>query len=244
MADNPESTKSGSGRKKSKGNLLFNFFLFLLDITLTLFLFVMPLFSAGAYGNFAVFEYILGVLYVIARIILGKVKHNHITDLLYLILRIIGILGVTAYAVVLFNFGDWFSWFYPIRRTVYISGNYTDAEYFDFLPEKLPEKADRYYMSFRPPIAADAPSIDVHFYTDAAGTAEMRESALSHGIALQEEKPGDILNNNAHPLMKSEPGQPTDLSEAEIYRKHDGDGTDVIYLIDERTGYCRVFWTR
>ncbi|MBQ9384997.1 MAG: hypothetical protein IJT87_12265 [Ruminiclostridium sp.] len=239
MADTPEKAKQG----RKKGNLLFNLFLFLLDIALTLFLFVMPLLTAGAYGNFALHEYIFGVLYVIARIILSKVKQSRTTDILYLILRIIGIAGVAVYYVMLFNFGDYFSWFYPVRKSVYIAGNYSDAAYFDFLPEKLPEKTDNYFMSFKPPIAADAPSIDVHFYTDAAGTAEMRESALSHGIVLQEEKPEDILSNNAHPLMKSEPGQPSDLSEAEIYRLREGDGTDVIYLIDERTGYCRVFWT-
>lgn len=241
MADN-----AGKAERKSRGklgNLLFNLFLFLLDIALTLFLFLTPLFSAGAYGNFALHEYIFGVLYVIARIILSKVRHNRTTDILYLILRIIGIVGVAVYCVMLFNFGDYFGWFYPVRKSVYIAGNYSDAAYFDFLPDRIPDKADKYRMSFKPPVAANAPSIDIHFYTDAAGIAEMRDTALSHGIGLQEKKPEDILSSNSHPLMKSEPGQPSDLSGAEIYRLHEGNGTDVVYLIDEQTGYCRVFWT-
>ena len=235
MADNAGKTERKPHRSKV-GNLLFNLFLFLLDIALTLFLFLTPLFSAGAYCNFSIHEYVFGVLYVIARVILTIVKHNRTTDILYLILRIIGIAGVAVYYVMLFNFGDYFSWFYPVRKSVYIAGNYTDAAYFDFLPDSIPSKADDYRMTFVPPTSdKDKPEkIEVRFRTDSAGITQMRETAAAKGGVLN----GGIGARAGEYLAAGG----TDVGKADIYGIDTGDGRYAAYVINGQTGDCVILW--
>lgn len=227
-------------KKHRPGGLLTDLILFLLDTALTLFLFITPFCVGGAYGNFVLPEFAFGVIYVIVRIILGRVEHTKTIDVFYILLRIAGCIVAAVYFMMLFNFGSTFSWFYPVRKYLYINGNFGDAAYFDFLPDSIPENTTKYRMSFEPPVNAMAPSIDIHFYTDAAGVAEMRHTAFSKGI---HHIPSNTFDDTAEVLFKSEPGQPSDLSGAEIYRDYRMDGSRIAYLISEETGYCRIFWS-
>lgn len=220
----PGNIKPGAPEKK-QADLLTRAILFLLDLALVIFLFVTPFCSSGAYGNFILPEFAFGVMYVIIRIILKVVRQTHITDMCFIALRVVGIIVAVIYYIVLFNFGNYFSWFYPVRKYLYINGNYTDTAYFDFLPEQLPAKTDRYYMSFVPPKEAKAPSINIEFSTDEEGIALMREAALSCGSTLDENSP----------LME--------LPDMECYTRRDEDGTCVEYVLDERIGTCGIRWT-
>ncbi len=240
-ADAPEAPRPGVPQRKP-GSLLKSAILFLLDVALTMFLFITPFASGGAYWNFVMPEFVFGVLYVIIRIILKIVKQTHITDMCFIALRTVGITVAVIYYIVLFSFGNWFSWFYPVRRFLYVNGNYSDTAQFEFLPDRIPDKADKYYMDFVPSANAKAPVIDIHFYTDAAGIAEMRKAALAKGLTLIAADTSDYFEERREALMKSEPGQPDELYNAEIYRKNFGDGSPIVYLIYEETGYCRVYW--
>jgi len=241
MNDNPETPRPGVPQRKP-GSLLVNAILFLLDVALTLFLFITPFVNGGAYWNYVMPEFVFGVLYVIVRIILKIVKQTHITNMCFIALRTVGIIVAVIYYIVLFNFGNWFSWFYPVRKYLYVNGNYSDTAQFDFLPDSIPDRADKYYMDFVPSINAEMPSIDIHFYTDEAGIELMRDMALSKGFLLNKENVDDYISESVDVLMKSESGQPSDLSNSEIYKRYSSDGSGIVYLIHENTGYCRVFW--
>jgi hypothetical protein len=240
-ADAPEVPRPGVPQRKP-GSLLTSAILFLLDVALTLFLFITPFVSGGAYWNFVMPEFVFGVLYVIIRIILKIVKQTHITDMCFIALRIVGITVAVIYYVVFFSFGNWFSWFYPVRRYLYVNGNYSDASQFEFLPDRIPDRADRFYMDFVPSVEAKMPSIDIHFYTDSAGTERMRKEALSKDLVLIAADSEEYFEERREVLMRSGPGQPDELYSAEIYRKSGKDGSPIVYLIYEETGYCRVYW--
>ena len=241
MADNPVPAKPEKKPLKPS-SLLTNLLLALLDAALTIFMFVTPFCTFGAYWNFILPMFIIGVLYVIVRMILKNLKQTHVTDMCYIILRIVGITAAVIYCIVLFNFGNTFSWFYPIRRAMYINGNYSpeDRPYFDFLPDKIPAKADRYYMHFIPPMASpDNPDIiEIRFFTDGEGTREMRSTALSKG---------GILCGADDWTYRKVTGYceewDIDLSGAEVYRL-DTPNTVKAYAISEETGFCMVLWYR
>lgn len=245
MADNPVPAKS-ERKPVRTSSLLTNVLLALLDMFLTLFLFITPLCSYGAYMYFVLPEFAIGVMYVVVRIILKNVEQTNFTNHCYIALRIFGITIAVIYYVILFNFGNIFSWFYPIRKNVYIAGNYMDAAYFDFLPESIPAKADKYYMDFVPPMyAPDAwKSIDIHFETDETGMSEMRKAAIAKGGIPFDITYTDIVDD----LIKSKMehfcetcGVDVDKSEVYMIRK-DSDRSLIIYLISNDTGYCRIYW--
>lgn len=244
-AEAPQFEKPSTLRRRP-GGLLTDLILFLLDTALTLFLFITPFCVFGAYSNFVLPEFAFGVIYVIVRIVLGRVEHTKTIDVFYILLRIAGCTVAGIYFIVLFNFGNTFGWFYPVRRYLYVAGNYSDASYFEFLPDRLPEKTGKYHMSFVPPVyAPDAvKSIDIHFFTDADGAAGMRSEAVSKGGVLWDpEKNGyadDFERRNMELFCEKEKDIPQN---AELYKLPEkSDSSLTLYLINEDTGYCRVFW--
>ncbi|MBR5090742.1 MAG: hypothetical protein IK093_15025 [Ruminiclostridium sp.] len=241
MADDNTAVKPDKKPRKP-GGLLQNVLLALLDVALTVFLFVTPFCTMGAYWNYIPLVFAVGVVYVIVRIILKNIKQTRVTDRCYIVLRIVGITAAVIYWVVLFNFGDYFSWFYPIRRAVYINGNYGAEEtaYFDFLPDKIPVRADKYYMHFTPPVAApDAPDIiEIRFFTDGEGAEYMRSEALKNGGILCGTDDWTYTKVNGYCEEKG-----IALSGADIYML-DTPNTIKAYAISEETGFCMVLWYR
>lgn len=241
MAEPNEAPRPGVPQRKP-GSLLVSAVLFLLDVALTLFLFITPFVSGGAYWNFVMPEFVFGVLYVIIRIILKIVKQTHITDMCFIALRTVGITVAVVYYIVLFSFGNWFNWFYPVRKYLYVNGNYSDSSQFEFLPDKLPDKADNFYMDFVPAIDSKMPSIDIHFYTDKTGTKQMGETARLKGFLPYEKSVDAYFDNFVEQFVNSGSDQSTDISGAEIFRNYHKDGSGIVYLINYETGYCRVYW--
>lgn len=241
MADTPAPAKPEKKPLKPS-SLLTNVLLALLDVALTIFMFMTPFCTFGAYWNFILPVFIVGVLYVIVRIILKNLKQTHVTDMCYIVLRIVGITAAVIYCIVLFNFGNTFSWFYPIRKAMYINGNYTveDRPYFDFLPDRIPSKANKYNMKFVPPMASpDAPEIiEISFFTDKTGIDEMRSAALQKGGILCDG--GDWTYTKVNGYCEE---RGITLNGAEIY-KLAAPNTIKAYAISEETGFCMVLWYR
>lgn len=240
MADDPKTAKSERKPVKTS-SLLTNILLALLDTVLTLFLFTMPFSSFGAYWNFILPEFGIGVMYLIVRLILKNVEQTNFTNRCYIVLRIFGV-TVALFYIMLFNFGNSFSWFYPIRKTLYIAGNSanTDASYFVFLPDKLPDKTENYYMNFVPPVAApEAPrEIEIRFYTDELGTEELRSTALEKGAELCS---GDEWQYGK--LIEHCESEGYDIQGAEVYIFEQISQWAVTgYILNEATGFCMIYW--
>ena len=242
MADTPANAKPP---QKKKQDLLLNLILSLLDTALTIFLFVTPFCTMGAYVNFTMPIFAVGVIYVIVRIILGRSERTRKVNNGFIILRTVGVIAAVAYYVVLFNFGDFFGWFYPVRKYLYIAGNYSDAAYsdaayFDFLPDSIPAKASKSRMKFVPPMASpDALElIEIRFSTDKEGIDYMRSQAVQKGGVICGSDDWTYTELTGYCEMWD-----IDLSGAEVYRL-DTANTVKAYAISEETGFCMVLWYR
>lgn len=198
----------------------------------------LPFMSLGAYSRLFPVMLIGGVCFgvMIKGFTLLPEKACRISSA---VLRIAACIMIILYVLVIFGFGKEIKALYPVRKWLFISGNYSDSGMFDFFPDEIPDKADNFKMSFVPPtIGQDSHgNIEICFYTDSEGTAEFQKLPESLGAVKYsiDSKESSKLKN-----ILSDKGYDCENTLAYVYKKNNY--RTVYYAVNEDIGFCYLYW--
>ena len=168
-----------------------------------------------------------------------------------------GILRAIAYTVIIggmllpfFIAGkNTWKWAYPLKRKLFLDQYGRNAQIADYLPERLPAKADGYSAQFVPKFLQGAARVNVCYYTDSATVAQYKQTAL--GICKKhlvnepeldefgEEKP---VESKWFALMQQNGASAVDMDGAEAFVLYEGYENVAVWMLNEKTGYFRIYW--
>lgn len=123
-------------------------------------------------------------------------------------------------------------WYYPVNRALFLSNYVSRSQLNDIIIEEIPKNAEDYKYTFIPKVLQGSATVDVQFFTDSTTIQQYRNKAEKYGAEhykITDEKAVKWFNfmqeNNA------------DTNGAEVY-----DFGRTVYIINEKTGYFRLYY--
>lgn len=198
----------------------------------------LPFMSLGAYNRLFPIMLIGGACFgiIIKGFTLLPEKSRRI---LSAVLRTAACIIITLYVLVIFGFGKEIKALYPVRKWLFINGNYSDSGMFDFLPDEIPHKAENFRMSFVPPtIGQDSHgNIEICFYTDSEGTAQFRKLPESLGAVKY-----SIDSKESTKLKNLFSDRKYDCENTTVYIYKKDSYRTVYYAVNDDSGFCYLYW--
>lgn len=131
---------------------------------------------------------------------------------------------------------DW-KWYYPVQRSVYLS-NYSEGCFLErFLPETIPLDAEGYQATFIPKILQGEAVVEISFYTD----SEMLDNYITHAKS-QDTQLYDINSTKAQKWKNWLIEDQINDSGAVVYEFDASGAYTPVYIINEKTGYIRIYY--
>ena len=195
-----------------------------------------------------------GVFAGIAYLLIQKYLRNkdiRACRVISLVLRLLGVMWLGFLVWTVFGIGKNDPKLYPIKKSLYIAGNYSDSSLLGFMPEKLPE-CWGYDANIVPPmVGQDAQGyINIRFYTDEEGIAYLRSQAESRGGERYDYLP-DETQADTEPYSKlihyakyaDANSKGDDMTVTEIYTfGQESMSHRPCYLLNSETGQVVLHW--
>jgi hypothetical protein len=137
-------------------------------------------------------------------------------------------------------------WAYRWKRELFLS-SYTDkgqARLNILIPEYLPEKADEYDAKFMPKILQGSAMVDIFYYTESDVISGYKEQAKSFGAErfVEDANSEDGKGDKWFSYMRERNASANDMDGAEVYQFWNGYENTAVWMLNEKTGYFRVYY--
>lgn len=137
-------------------------------------------------------------------------------------------------------------WAYRWKRELFLS-SYTDkgqAGLNILIPEHLPEKAEEYHAKFVPKFLQGSAMVDIFYYTESEVISVYKEQAESFGAErfVEDANSKDGEGDKWFSYMREHNASINDMDGAEVYRFWNGYENTAVWMLNEKTGYFRVYY--
>lgn len=182
---------------------------------------------------------ILAAIMVLPAIIFMRSLYNKEIERSNKFKRTTALIRTFSYTVVIiavilpFTMGNDWKWYYPIQKLIYG----VDEEAQHFLPDKIPDNAEKYEVIFCRAAFPGATRIEISFFTDSQTLDIYRDKAIKSG-AVSSSK--NASKNRWYNEMSAK-GVP--YEQAEFYFYPGGsEHFPKVYILEETTGYVKIYY--
>ena len=216
------------------------------DVLIGVIFIILPFVTMGAYFKISLIGAGIGTVFMIAQRIIYKDPKTYADKQpdekqkrTCMIIRCTALILLLLDLFIVLGAGSGAGFAYPARKALYSFANFSDGSSFEFMPDSLPEKTDKLEMRFVPPTAGqDADGhINITFYTDNKGTAQLKEQALDKGGTLCATDSFEYKK-----LVTFCEGRGLECKGSEVYLFGKTGKHCSTYLINEQSGLCVIYW--
>lgn len=176
---------------------------------------------------------VLPVIIFIRSLYNKEIERSNLFKRTTALIRTLSYIVVIIAVILPFTMDNAWKWYYPIQKLIYG----VDEETTQFLPDKIPDNAEKYEVIFCRAPFPGATRIEISFFTDSQTLDTYRDKAIKSG-AVSGSK--NVSKNRWYNEMSAK-GVPYEQAEFYFY-PGERERFPKVYILEETTGYVKIYY--